>query len=207
MFEEGDNSLAEKLGGAYYTYGSNVGKGIERIGNGQPLEGISKILPPGLGGDMMKAYLGYTRGMRDIQGRPLVDSNGKPIMYTAKEAIGQVGGFVPTRLNQARLLRTSELNISNYIKARADKLANRVRNAEADGDKEAARIHQKRFEEFLKKVEKEYPGLSRRTGRIKQSDISQTTKKNLAYEENLLHIKKPKVTEDIDINMSDMGGF
>lgn len=207
MFEEGDNSLAEKLGGAYYTYGSNVGKGIERIGNGQPLEGISKILPPGLGGDMMKAYLGSTRGMRDIQGRPLVDSNGKPIMYNAKEAIGQAGGFVPTRLNQARLLRTSELNISNYIKARADKLANRVRNAEADGDKEAARIHQKRFEEFLKKVEKEYPGLSRRTGRIKQSDISQTTKKNLSYEENLLHIKKPKVTEDINIDMSDMGGF
>lgn len=207
MFEEGDNSLAEKLGGAYYTYGSNVGKGIERIGNGQPLEGVSKILPPGLGGDMMKAYLGFTRGMRDIQGRPLVDSNGKPIMYTAKEAIGQAGGFVPTRLNQARLLRTSELNISNYIKARADKLANRVRNAEADGDKEAARIHQKRFEEFLKKVEKEYPGLSRRTNRIKQSDISQTTKKNLAYEENLLHIKKPKATEDVDINISDMGGF
>ena len=63
------------------------------------------------------------------------------------------------------------------------------------------------FEEFLKKVEKEYPGLSSRTGRIKQSDISQTTKKNFAYEENLLHIKKPKVTEDINIDMSDMGGF
>jgi len=187
LFEEGDSTIGENLGGIYSAYYKNVGLGIDRIQSGQTLKGLS-MMGPSMGGDIAKAYLGRTEGYKNIKGEPLVDSKGKPILLSPLETAAQATGFTPSRVGKARQLRASERNLIEYLTDKKTILGNRVRNAEADGDTAGADEAREELKAFLSKFHSLYPGLDTSKGKLKIQSMSRETRKKINFEQKLQNI-------------------
>lgn len=96
-----DPTNITKWGGAGASMIDRFSRGYNLAMQERYYEAAAKLVPDGLGGNIFKAYSGYTYGVRSQAGKLLERSPGVPMKYTPWEAALRGIGFTPTEENLA----------------------------------------------------------------------------------------------------------
>ncbi len=121
-------------------------KGVDLISQGRYVEGGAKLLPDFIG-NPLKAYQGWTKGVRSQSGNPLMDEKGDRFTYTNYEAFLKATGYTPTREQLAWDEQSKQWDLKNKnaegnaeVKNKIEKLINTGKIEEARKYQEEARL-------------------------------------------------------------------
>jgi N12 class adenine-specific DNA methylase len=181
----GGESLPDAAGGVFTGLVQKGSRATVAASRGDMYRALENLSPEALAG-AMRAYRMSTKGATTTSGKILFDEDGKPMKYTAGEAVKRTLGFQPTRVSKRSDLTNIEYGLTAHWKEERGDLLAKLRIATGD-ERKKVMLKIMRFNRDLRESQAAglVPIIKEQT--IRQALVSKPNKGKMAWEKNQLN--------------------